>query len=353
MNKNKSSTKSNTALSKRLPELLQHTKGNSGCQIKPAALPALPCALQARSVPAVWHHHCSAQPVQMLYCVTIKTSLEPDRLLCTHMHGKGRGSVYSPVFQRRRKNSHLSVMVVVWVSAGNDLELLICIFFHCKMISNALAQGEDPKSPQQLKATLIAHNLHPLSSAKSKDKTLHLPPFPVVTVFSARCNLQHCRSQLYCSTQRCLMALDTREVRSRFSGLLLSHRCLKWHQIRLSDPGVPCYPSKGSSPHQADPQIHLRPLPARTLLSSPGFRATEHLLTSAFIKSTRTSPSYVLFIWEGFKNLFNYMAEIMLTETCYTVLFRDLTEGSLQWLPRAWALPSQTPEWGEKALTLK
>lgn len=45
------------------------------------------------------------------------------------------------------------------------------------MISNALAQGEDPKNPELLKVTLIAHNLHPLSSAKSKDKTLRLPTF--------------------------------------------------------------------------------------------------------------------------------------------------------------------------------
>lgn len=122
---------------------------------------------------------------QLFGTITAAPSLEQqkppwsqDSLLCTHMDGKERGflfSVYSSVFQGRRKNSHLSVMVVVWVSAGNDLGLLIRNFFHCKMISNALTQGEDPKNPEWLKGAVIAHNSHPLSSAKSKDKTFDLP----------------------------------------------------------------------------------------------------------------------------------------------------------------------------------
>lgn len=110
--------------------------------------------------------------------------------------------MYNSVFQERRKNSHPSVMVVVWVSAGNDLGLLICIFFHCRMISNALTQGEDPKNPERLKVTVTAHNLHSLSSAKSKDRAFALLTFPVATVFSARWNLQHWRSQAYCSTPK-------------------------------------------------------------------------------------------------------------------------------------------------------
>lgn len=44
----------------------------------------------------------------------------------------------------------------------------------------------------------------------------------------------------------------------------------------------------------------------------------------------------------------------MLAETCYTVLFRDPTESSLQWLLQSWdTLASQTSEQEEKALTLK
>lgn len=121
------------------------------------------------------------------------------------------------------------------------LEVINMYFFHCKMISDVVTQGEDPKNPARALTAESAYNSTQFTLflyCKNQGQSLWSPHlFSGRTVVSARYNLQYWRSQVYCSTLKKLWWLWMYERRGADcidSYLLCS--CLQLYGIGLGNP---------------------------------------------------------------------------------------------------------------------